>query len=183
MLADAVSGDGQPPEGETPEQAVARLTAERDKWKGLSRKNETRARENASAAARVAELEQANMTELQKAQAAAQAATQRAVEAERLHHRTLAAARFELHPDLIPYLAGDNEAAITESAETLARVINERVAAAQQTAQQQAPAGNGLSQRRPVEALRPGAAPAGSTAPQDKNVLFREAVARATGRQ
>ncbi len=174
LLAD-MAGGGSAPEGETPEQAIARLQADAEKWKTMSRKNETRAKENQKAAAKLAELEQAQMSELQRAQAATQAATERAQVAERLHHRTLAAAQYELHPDLIPYLAGDDEAAITESAETLARVINERVIAAVQAAQ--APAGNGISQmRRPVETLRPGGSPAGSTAPMDRNAMFREAV-------
>lgn len=41
--------------------------AEAEKWKGLARKHETRATENATAAARLAEIEEANKTAEQKA--------------------------------------------------------------------------------------------------------------------
>lgn len=50
------------------------LAAEVDKWKAMSRKNEARAKENEAAARRLAEIEEANKTELEKALARAEAA-------------------------------------------------------------------------------------------------------------
>lgn len=175
LLADMASGDSSPAGEETPEQRIKRLEDEASKWKALSRKHEQTAKQNKTAADRLAELEEAQKSEAQKLADRAAAAEQRAVAAERLHTRTLAAAQHELEPDLIPYLHGDTEEDITASAETLARVINERVAKAVQA--QQPPAGNGLSQmRRPVESLRPGGAPAGSSGSADRNQMFRDAV-------
>lgn len=43
------------------------LAAEVEKWKGLSKKNEARAKENSAAAKRLAEIEEAGKTEAQKA--------------------------------------------------------------------------------------------------------------------
>lgn len=180
LLAE-MAGDGSGPEEGNPEDALVKAKAEAEKWKNLSRKNEQRARQNASAATKLAELEQAQMTEQQRAEARAAAAEQRAATAERLHWRTLAAAQHDLDPDLIDFLRGDTEEEISAAAETLARVINERVAKALPA--QQAPAGNGISQmRRPVEALRPGGSPAGSAGSTDRNEMFRQAVLGATRR-
>lgn len=49
-------------------------SAEVEKWKALSRKNEQRAKDNEAAAKRLAEIEDANRTELEKIQARAEAA-------------------------------------------------------------------------------------------------------------
>ncbi len=49
------------------------LSAELAKWKELARKNETRAKENAEAAKRLAEIEAANATDLEKAVSKARA--------------------------------------------------------------------------------------------------------------
>lgn len=175
LLAEMASGDS--PEGgeETPEQRISKLEAERDKWKGLSRKNEQLARSNKSAAEKLAEIEEASKTEAQKLADRAAAAEQRAAAAEALHHRTLAAAQHELDPELIPYLHGKTEEEITASAEALAKVINERVAKAAGGANG---AGSGQRGTRPVESLRPGASPAGSTGPQSNEDLFRGFVAQ-----
>lgn len=50
------------------------LASELEKWKAMSRKNEARAKDNEAAAKRLAEIEEANKTELEKAQARAEAA-------------------------------------------------------------------------------------------------------------
>lgn len=57
------------PEVETTETAATDLNAEVEKWKALARKNEARAKENADKARRLDEVEKANMSELEKAQA------------------------------------------------------------------------------------------------------------------
>lgn len=73
------------PAGPTPKD----WQAEAEKWQKLSRQNETRAKENAAAAKRLAELEEADKTEAQKladklaaAEERATAATKRAVSAQ-----------------------------------------------------------------------------------------------------
>lgn len=58
------------------------LTAEVEKWKALSRKNEQRAKDNEEAAKRLAELENANKSDLEKALARAEAAEKQLAERE-----------------------------------------------------------------------------------------------------
>src|SRR5687767_1176168 len=57
---------------------VEQWQAEADKWKGLSRKNETAAKSNAEAAKKLAQIEQDKLSEIEKAQQRAQAAEERA---------------------------------------------------------------------------------------------------------
>jgi len=66
---------------EEPAQAPVETPAETD-WKSEARKWEQRAKENSNAAQRLAEIEEANKSEAQKAADREAAATQRAVEAE-----------------------------------------------------------------------------------------------------
>lgn len=54
-----------------------------EKWKALARKHEARAASNAEAAKKLAEIEEANKTELQKANERAEAAEKKAAESER----------------------------------------------------------------------------------------------------
>lgn len=54
-----------------PETDVAKLQAELDKWKSLSRQNETRAKENAAAKSELEKLREASKTEFEKAVEAA----------------------------------------------------------------------------------------------------------------
>jgi hypothetical protein len=61
---------------------VATLTAELDKWKGLARKHEDRAKANAAAAKERDEIRQASMTEQERAVAEATAAARAEVLAE-----------------------------------------------------------------------------------------------------
>jgi len=63
------AGAPTPPPADPPatEGAPVDLSAEVDKWKALSKKNEARAKENSAAAKRLAEIEEAGKTEAQKA--------------------------------------------------------------------------------------------------------------------
>ncbi|WIB69794.1 hypothetical protein [Curtobacterium sp. MCBD17_026] len=61
-------------EGATLEEKLAAAEAEAEKWKTLSRQNEQRAKDNADKAKKFDEHEEANRTELEKAQARADAA-------------------------------------------------------------------------------------------------------------
>lgn len=58
------------------------LAAELAKWKAMARKSETLAKQNASAAAKLAKIEESSKSELERAQAAATEADQRAKAAE-----------------------------------------------------------------------------------------------------
>lgn len=81
--APAAPADPAPPvEPAAPATGAPDLQAEVDKWKALSRQNEAQAKANADKARRFDELEEANKSELQKAQDALTAANQRAAEAE-----------------------------------------------------------------------------------------------------
>lgn len=61
---------------------IAELEKDNEKWKGLSRKHEDRAKENADAAKELAELKDTDTTAAQKAADKAAAAEQRASQAE-----------------------------------------------------------------------------------------------------
>lgn len=65
------------------------LAAELAKWKAMARKNEQAAKQNAKAAAKLAEIEEAGKSELEKAQAVAADAEQRAKAAEERISKTL----------------------------------------------------------------------------------------------
>jgi hypothetical protein len=175
--ADAPEGDQDP---------LARAQAEAAKWKDVSVKAEQRANKeratakaNAAAAAKLAEIEDRDKTELQRATDRAIQAEQRANEAEGRYHRTLAAAQHEIPPDLIDLITGATEDEIAASAEALAAAINSRasdIAAASARAnglQPQRPAST-----RPVESLRPGAVPASEPDRNDPNAWLRNALGR-----
>jgi hypothetical protein len=65
------------------------LAAELAKWKSMARKNEALAKQNATAAAKLAKIEEASKSELERAQAAAAEADQRAKAAEERIARAL----------------------------------------------------------------------------------------------
>lgn len=65
--AAATGADAQTTDTAATEGAEVDLAAEVEKWKTLSKKNETRAKENSAAAKRLAEIEEAGKTEAQKA--------------------------------------------------------------------------------------------------------------------
>lgn len=58
---------GTPPTDDPPATGGEDLAAEVEKWKSLSKKNEARAKENATAAKRLRDIEEANKSEAQKA--------------------------------------------------------------------------------------------------------------------
>jgi hypothetical protein len=107
--AEAQSAGEQPVTGgESLEDRLKALEAERDKWQGLSRKNETRAKENADKAKRFDELQEASKSEVEKAADRAKQAedrvtglVQRAVRAE---VRALAAEKFADPSDAAAFL-------------------------------------------------------------------------------
>jgi hypothetical protein len=174
-------GQAQGQEGETPDPA-----AELAHWKEMARKHEKRAKENAAAAARMKQLDQSNMTEVEKAQAAQRDAERERDEARDMHARMMAAAANDLPVDLIDFLGTGTEEEINERAEMISSVIEETAQAiAEQLIKDQIASGkliDGASRNggpvpgpgaRPVESLRAGSAPAG-TAPATQEQWFRQ---------
>jgi acyl-CoA reductase-like NAD-dependent aldehyde dehydrogenase len=169
-------------EGETPDPA-----AELAHWKEMARKHEKRAKENAAAAARLKTIDQANMTEVEKAVAAQREAERERDEARDMHARMMAAAAQDLPVELIDFLGTGTEEEIGERAELLASCIEETAQAiAEQLLNDKIASGelvvangngrNGQPQvvpGRPVESLRAGSAPAG-TAPATQEQWFRQ---------
>jgi len=140
-----------------------KLREELVKWRKLSRQHERTAAKNSAAAAKLADIENANKSDLEKANEALAAAQQERDALVMDRARMLAASTHDLPPDLIEYLGDGTAEEINERAETMAQVIDAtaKKLAAEMVAQQ---SGNGArptgSGRRPVDALRPGAAPA-----------------------
>lgn len=139
-------------------------SAEASKWKSLARKHEAQAKKNADAARRLAEIEDANKSEIQKAADKAAEAEKRAEQAE------AKALRFEVATDkgvpkhLHRFLTGTTQEELEEQADALLEAVND---------------GNGDTPRaggRPREAMRSGAASDDDPDPTDMNALLRAAV-------
>lgn len=184
-------------EGMTPEQQIAALQAESEKWKGLARKHEDRSKANVAAARELADLKKAQMTDLEREKTTRTEAEARAANAEAALLRSELARAYRLDDDLVPLLGTGTEEELTARAELLASKINRSGAtgaegqlgaagAALQSmvSQGNAPgsagaAGRILAGTRPVESLRPGALPASTSArPKDSNAMFREMLDR-----
>jgi hypothetical protein len=156
------------------------LKAQVQHWMKTAQKHEKTARNNSAAAAKLRELEDANKTDLERAVSAQQAAEQERDALRSEHARSLAAAAHDLDPELTEYLGDGTEDEINSRAEQLAGIIK---SAAEKLAEQmveqamqnggRGPGGTGTRRARPVESLRPGAAPAGSSA-SDANDMFRQ---------
>jgi len=182
---------GQGGEGEGEGDLAAQLAH----WKDLARKHEKRAKENSAAAARLKQIDQANMTEAEKTQAELAEARRERDEAKATHARVMAAAANNLPMELIDHLGTGTDEEINERAELFSNVmeamaieiaeqmITDQIASGElmrvsadngngrngngQGPQQPAPRG------RPVESLRAGSAPAGST-PTTNEDWFRQ---------
>lgn len=145
-------------------------------WRDMAKKNEKRARENASAAARLAELEEANKTDLQKAQDALSAAERERDEARADHSRVMAAAAHNLPVELIDHLGAGTDDEINDRAGLFAKAIETM---ARQMAEEMVNAGtgrNGSPAARPVESMRAGSAPASGGTPSTPEQWFRQLV-------
>lgn len=154
-------------------------------WKAMSRKNEDRANASQSKAQEFDKLQDANKSELQKAQDNEARANARAADADAKTARLLAAATHELDPDLVDYLGAGTAEEINDRADTLARIINEQVEKRLEAARNgQQPNGQSAqpANGRPAESLRPGAAPApGAARATDANSAFRQMLNTARG--
>lgn len=156
------------------------LKKELARWTKLAQRYEKTARNNADAARQWREQQDANKTELQKAQEAAQAAEERATAATTQTNRMLAAAANDLSPDLIEFLGDGSAEEIGERGATLNRLIEEEVVKRTDARSKQA-AGNGrptVRNQAPVGTMRSGSAPSGGSNLMGPEQLFRQLVNR-----
>ena len=134
--------------------------AEVAKWKALARQHERRAKEGQTAIDRLAELENRDKTELERAQSTARQATERADKAELEVLRLQVAARKGLTAEQAKRLQGT-------TAEELDADADELLAAFKPPEPPPAPPANGSRQGTPVPRLRPGAVPDAGTRETD----------------
>ena len=154
------------------------LKKERDRWRSLAQRHEKTARTNADAAKQWRAQQDANKTELQKAQEAAQAAEERATAATTQTNRMLAAAANDLSPDLIEFLGDGSAEEIGERGATLNRLIEDEVVKRVDARSKQA-AGNGrptVRSQAPVSSMRSGSAPSTGGNLMGPEQLFRQLV-------
>lgn len=102
-----------------PEATTVDLNSELEKWKALARKNETRAKENAEAATKLAEIENANKTELEKLTERAATAEARAAQIELASIRTEIALEKGLTPSQAKRLVGGTREELAVDADDL----------------------------------------------------------------
>lgn len=133
--------------------------AEAAKWRELARKHETRAKANADAAKRVKEMEDAEKSELTRAQEAAQSAAERAVAAEAKALRYEVAADKQVPSRLMKFLVGTTKEELEASADELIEALKPDTGASDKGA------------GKPKEALRAGAAPTAEPEKSIKDVL------------
>jgi len=123
--------------------------AETEKWKALSRKHEGQAKANAEAAKKLAEMEEADKTELQKAVDKALAADKAAASAQGELLRLRIAMRKGLTEAQAKRLVGETEEEIEADAKDLLESFSQKKDAGQ----------DGSTPTRPKERLRSGAVP------------------------
>lgn len=123
--ATGTEGPGEPPQPVDQEPAKgAEVTAEDvEKWKSLARKHEARAKENAEKAKRLDELDEANKSEIQKAQDRVTAEKKRADEAAAQLALLKAAVKHKLTEDDLELLADVPADQIEDRAARLAKRI------------------------------------------------------------
>ncbi len=143
------------------------------------RKVQQQARINAKKAAQWDRQEDANKSELQRAEEARQAAEGERDAAIASHNRVIAAATHDLPVELIEELGTGTEEEIDQRAELFAKVINDRAKVLAEEIARDQGNGNGGSpgtagSTRPVESMRPGASPASGSAPRNNDEWFRE---------
>jgi hypothetical protein len=179
--------EGQPGTGDQ-QQEGEDLATQLAHWKEQARKHEKRAKDNAAAAARLKTLDQANMTEAERAQAELAEARRERDDALASHARLMAAAANNLPVELIDLLGTGTDEEINERAELVAssieetataiaeQLLNDKIASGELIVASNGNGRNGQPQvvpGRPVESLRAGSAPAG-TAPATQEQWFRQ---------
>ena len=107
----------------TPEAAPAPAPAQETDWKAEARKWETRAKENSTAAARLAEIEEASKTELEKAVARAEQAETALTVKQAESMRLAVLAKYSIPEDYQDLIQGADEETLTASAVKVAALI------------------------------------------------------------
>lgn len=178
--APAAPAQPEPPKpaassGEQPEETD--WEAEAAKWKSLARRHENKhlgalgfksmdeLNAMREAAKKQAELEDAQKTEVQKATERATGLEQKLADLQSANARLMAAATYNIPPDLIDLLGTGTDEDINARAEALA----ERLKAATPPAPP--------ASQRPVESLTPGATPSSGT-PADPDAWIRKLAGR-----
>jgi len=158
------------------------LKKEADRWRGLAQRHEKAARTNAADAKAWREQQDANKSELQKAQEARQAAEQERDALATQQNRMLAAAANDLSPDLIEFLGDGTAEEIGERGATLSRIIDEEVnKRVEARSKQPTGTGNGRPTVRgqaPVGTMRTGSSPSTGDNLMGPEQLFRQLVNR-----
>lgn len=117
--AEAAAAAGEDGDEDEEETDVAKLQAEVVKWKGLSRKNETRAKENKAAADELKELKDKQLTAEQKAAQDKKDSDDRAAKAEKETLRLRVAMRMGLSDVQARRLVGETEEELEADAKDL----------------------------------------------------------------
>lgn len=110
---------GMTPEPSATEPVEPKPTETVDFWKRQARENEARAKANADAAKRLKEIEDRDLSELQKAQRDREEALARLQEVEREALRNRVALTKSLPPEIAAILSGANEDELTAHADAL----------------------------------------------------------------
>jgi len=104
------------------------LKAEVEKWKTFSRKNESLAKKNSAAAEKLAEIEQAEMSESERLAAKVEALESELRASELTVLRSSVAAEKGLEPALAEVLQGDTAEELAESADNILAAISRKYA-------------------------------------------------------
>ena len=115
---------GEQESTESPEQSP-RPTETVEFWKSKAREQEKRAKDNADAAKRLAEIENAQKTEAQKATEALEEATQRAAAAESALLRYTVATEQGIPSQAVKFLTGSTREEIEASAKDVLELIGD----------------------------------------------------------
>lgn len=190
----AAQGDAGTAEGQGEGQGTD-WQAEAEKWKNLARKHERLAGQNADAARELKKIQDANKSDLERAQEAQAEAERQRDEALGTHARIMAAATHDVPVELIDLLGTGTAEEIDERAELLSsaiqaeatRIAQQMMAAAGFTPNGDGTNGNGSATaagaaaragHRPVESMSGGTQPARGTQPVTANDWLREQFAQ-----
>lgn len=113
----------QPEETSNEQQQAQAEPAQGTDWQAEARKWEKRAKENKSAAEKLAEIEESKKTEIQKATERAEQAEQRANELERDRKRLGVIAKHSIPEDYQDLIKGDTDEELVASAEKVKSLI------------------------------------------------------------
>lgn len=191
-LSKLATGSGEAPENETPEQTIARLTKDGEKWKGLSRKHEEEVKKLRPKAAELDKLTDAAKTEQERLQDQNRELGQTLSTTQLQYNRLQVALEYGIYdpqdPEALELLGSGDRESMEKLAERIARLAN--------TASGQPGGGNGQQNghatlegalqaagvgrgKRPVEGLQPGGSTnMARTGTESKNDLIRGMLGR-----